>query len=339
MFTPDYGILPSNYFQRSAITNPTEIFWSEDLLSLLRLCDAKEEQIGERASDYDRFLSLCRALPLLQGHPTSAWIASVLEKYFDLKELPTEETAPTVWKSLCDTLLNHPLSPKDLVCGTWLCDGVTVPSDLPKKITPAMKANLLLHTGAKNIAAWREEIIATVAHFVAHGCQKVVLHLPKEFSFVVPSVYHIERALQLSKKDREAANLLICQLVRELCRILQENGMLLVLVCEGNASDVAALLEYAEENVGLPHLCWSLHDARDAYPLLHFTAKTHKNEILAALRYENVMTERELSDTVEAWQVRYPMMRLCYLIGGDLRQTSFVRERICRMFDKLSTKI
>ena len=56
-FLPDYGILPSKYFARSTISNPIELFWSDDVLALLRLCGAKEEMIGERASDYDRFLS------------------------------------------------------------------------------------------------------------------------------------------------------------------------------------------------------------------------------------------------------------------------------------------
>lgn len=339
IFAPDYGTLPSKYFEKSAITNPIELFWSDDLLSLMRLCGAREEQIGERASDYDRFLSICHALPLLQGHPTRAWIASAFEKHFNLKELPTEETAPTVWKSLCDTLLNNPLFPKDLVCGTWLCDGVTVPSDLPKNIIPTLDANLLLSTNAKNIAAWRDEIAATVAHFATYGCQKVVLHLPKEFCFVIPSVYHVERALQLSKRDREAANLLICQLTRELCGILQESDTLLVLVCEGNASDLADLLEYAERSVGLPRLCWSLRDARDAYALLNFTAKQHKNEILAALLYEGIMTERELSDTIESWKMRYPIAKLCYLTARDLRQMPHAQAHILDMLQKSKTKI
>ena len=339
MFAPNYGTLPSKYFEKSAITNPTELFWSDDLLSLMRLCGAREEQIGERASDYDRFLSICCALSLLHGHPTRAWIASVFEKYFHLKELPTEETAPIVWKNLCDTLLECPLSPKDIVSGDWLCESLTIPSALPQNITPTLNANLLLSTFAKSTAAWRDEIAATIAHFAANGCQKIVLHLPKEFSFVVPSVYHVDRTLQFAKRDRKATNLLICQLTRELCSILQENGILLVLVCENNAPSISNLLEYAENNVGLPRLCWSLRNARDAYELLNFTAQPHKNEILAALRYENVMTEGELSTALMEWQVRYPVARLCYLTTCDLRQASFAEERICRMLEKVSTKI
>ncbi|MBQ4273484.1 MAG: hypothetical protein IJB94_00745, partial [Clostridia bacterium] len=61
IFAPDFGTLPSAYLERSAITNPTELFWSNELLALLRLCGEKEEMTGERASDYDRFLSVFRA--------------------------------------------------------------------------------------------------------------------------------------------------------------------------------------------------------------------------------------------------------------------------------------
>ncbi len=338
-FLPDYGILPSAYFERSAITNPIELFWSDDLLALLRLCGEKEERIGERASDYDRFLALCRTLPLLEGHPTRAWIAAVLEKYFNLKELPTEETAPAVWRILCETLLQDPLAPKDLVRGVWLCDSLTVPSVLPKNINPTLNANLLLHTNTKTAAAWSAEIASVVAHFAANRCQKMVLRLQKGFDFVVPSRYHVDRALTLAKKDREAINLLTCQLMRELCIAAQQHNLLLVLICEEDPAALKRLLEYAEGNVGLPRICWSARAAREAHALLDFTAQAHKSEVFAAFSYENVMTQNELSDALGAWQVRYPVGRLCFLTACDLRQTSYAQAHLAAMLQKCKTKI
>ena len=340
IFTPDYGIMPSAYFQRSTITNPMELFWSDDLLALLHLCGAKEEMIGERASDYDRFLSLSYALPLLEGHPTRAWIASVLEKHFGLQELPTEQTAPAVWKTLCERLLEKPLSSKELVSGAWLCDGLTVPSILPDNITPVLDANLLLKTQSKTATAWSAEITATVAHFAARGCQKIVLHLANGFDFVSPSLYNVDRALSLTKRGREASNLLTCQLMRELCITAQEHGLLLVLVGEDNSVAVARLLYYAEESVGLPRICWSIREAREALPLLDFTAKQpHKNEIFAALQYKSVMTQNELFDAIESWQVRYPVGKLTYLTARDLRQMPCAQAHIADMLKKTKIKI
>ncbi len=338
-FFPDYGILPSAYFKGSNITNPIELFWSDDLLALLRLCGAKEETVGERASDYDRFLALCRALPLLEGHPTRTWIVSVLEKFFNLKELLTEASAAEVWKMLCESLMETPISPKDLVSGAWLCDELTVPSHLPQNVVPVLNANLLLHTNAKNAAKWSKEIASTVTHFAENRCKEIVLHLSNDFEFAPPSLYHVDRALSLAKKDREAQNVLTCQLMREICTAAQQHDLLLVLKCNGNSTAAADLLAYAEESVGIPRICWSARKACDAQELLNFTAKAHKNEIFAALTYDNAMTAHELADVLASWQMRYPIGRLCFLTARDLRQTPFAQTHIADMLQKCKTKI
>lgn len=338
-FLPDYGTLPPAYFEKATITNPIELFWSDELLSLLRLCGAKEEMIGERASDYDRFLALTRALPLLEGHPTRAWIASMLEEYFNLKELPPQETAPDAWQKLCNCLLENPLSTKHLVSGAWLCDCLTIPSKLPEHITPVLNADLLLTTQAKTAAAWSEEIAATVSHFAQNRCQKIVLHLPHDFTFVTPSIYHVGRALTLAKKERETINLLTSQLLRELCVAAQRHNLLLVLICQNNATAACKLLNYCEAGVGLPRICWCVGEARESHALLDFSAQAHKNEIFAALPYDCVMTEQELLDSIASWKTRYPVGRLCFVTARDLRQTPFAQMHIEEMLKNAKTKI
>ena len=338
-FLPDYGILPSKYFERSVISNPIELFWSHDVVALLRLCGAKEEMIGERASDYDRFLSVCRALPLLEGHPTRAWIASLLDQYFGVRELPTEENAQDVWKMLCEHLWEFPIAPKDLVIGSWLCDTLTIPSALPQNLIPVLSGNLLLNTTSKKAIEWSAEIDTTVAQFAKKGCEKIVVQLQKNFEFALPSLYGVDRALSLAKCDREAINLLTCQLVRELCVVAQKHDLLLVLVCNGNSADLVNLVEYAEESVGLPRICWSTREVREASALLDFSAKPHKNEMLAALPYECVMTKNELSLAIESWQMRYPVGRMCFITARDLRQTPYAQAHIQNMLEKGKTKI
>ena len=338
-FLPDYGVLPSAYFKRSAFSNPIELFWSNDLCSLLRLCGEKEENIGERASDFDKFQSILRALPLLEGHPTRAWIASLLEEYFDLKELPQAENASEIWKMLCDRLLEHPLAPQNLVKGDWLSDALTVPNNLPKHVIPTLNANLLLETTAKKATDWSAEIAATVSHFKENRCQKIILHLQDDFAFVLPSIYQVDRALSLIKRDREATNLLTSQLLRELCAVAQKEELLLVLVCNAHPNNLLRALEYAEESVGLPFVCWTTREIKDAHTLLAFTANPHKREILAALPYEVAMTERELSSAIKSWQVRYPIGKLCFVTACDLRQTPYAQASLENMLKNTKTKI
>ena len=339
IFAPDYGILPAEYFTKSVITNPIELFWSDDLASLLRLSGEGEETIGARASDYDRFLALCRALPLLEGHPTRAWIISVLQKYFHLEELPTQESAPVVWKNLSQTLLKKPLRIDDFVRGAWLCDNLTLEVKLPQGVTPVLHANLSLQTKSRTALSWSAEIATTVLHFAANQCKKIVFQIDKNFEFTTPSLYGVDRALSLAKKDRKAENLLVCQLMRELCTAAQRNDLLLVVVCDGDSSNLARLLQYCEENVGLPRLCFCTRDARDAQELLAFGAKLHKNEVLAALFYESVMTQSELFETLASWQVRYPVGRLCYVTARDIRQMPYAQAHISDMLEKSKTKI
>ena len=338
-FLPDYGVLPSAYFQRTAISNPIELFWSDDLCSLLRLCGEKEENIGEGASDFDKFKAILRALPLLEEHPTRAWIIALFDKYFNLKDLPCAQKAPEIWKILCDYLLERPLAPQDLVKGDWLCDDLSVPSELPKHVTPTLNANLLLETTAKKATDWSAEIAATVSHFKENRCQKIVLQLPDDFAFVLPSIYQVDRALSLSKKDREATNLLICQLVRELSTVAQNEDMLLAFVCNSNPDALVSLLKYVEESVGLPRVCWSTRAAKEAHTLLTFTAKPHKREVLAALPYEIVMTNDELSSAIKSWQVRYPIGKLCFVTACDFRQTPYARAHIDDMLQNSKTKL
>ena len=127
--------------------------------------------------------------------------------------------------------------------------------------------------------------------------------------------------------------------MRELCTAAQEHDLLLVLICQNNAIDADKLLNYCETSVGLPRICWSAREAREAHVLLAFTAKPHKNEILVALPYEIVMTKAELSSVIESWQVRYPTGKLCFLTVCDLRQTSYVQASLETMLNKSETKI
>jgi hypothetical protein len=145
--------------------------------------------------------------------------------------------------------------------------------------------------------------------------------------------------LSLIKKDGDAILLLTSQLVRELCAVAQKHNLLLVLVCDGNSAAVANLLQYCEESVGLPRITWSAKEAREASALLEFAAKPHKNEILAALPYNSVMTADELSATLSSWKVRYPIGKLNFITARDLRQMPHAQAHISNMLKKSKTKI
>jgi hypothetical protein len=51
------------------------------------------------------------------------------------------------------------------------------------------------------------------------------------------------------------------------------------------------------------------------------------------------MTQNELSGTLEGWQMRYPVGRLCFVTARDLRQTPAAQAHISAMLKKSKTNI
>ena len=122
-------------------------------------------------------------------------------------------------------------------------------------------------------------------------------------------------------------------------RLFGNVWLMAVLVCDKNAYDASELLQYCEESVGLPPLCWCICEAREALPLLEFSAKPHRSEIFAALAHKSTMTQQELTDVLNGWRVRYPIGRLGFITACDLRQTPSAQKYICDMLENSKIKI
>ena len=82
IFATDYGTLSHRFFSTGSLTNPTELIQSRELTALLYLCGVGEAELGDRASDYEKFKALCHSFPLLDGHPLKEQITVFLKKHF-----------------------------------------------------------------------------------------------------------------------------------------------------------------------------------------------------------------------------------------------------------------
>ncbi|MBQ9784638.1 MAG: hypothetical protein IJW29_03965 [Clostridia bacterium] len=330
-FLCDYGTLPTEFLNIATVSNATELLWSKDLERLLRLCGIPEREIDARASDYERFAALCKAFALLDGHPMQFYLKSFLRAYFPSLPMPEPETCECLWRGIADNLLANPRTPSDFLPTAPI--GILLPSleipALPPQLTPVLDADLLLRSQGRAYGEWRAWIAETVERFSQNGARQVRVRLARDFSFAQPNVYHVEQAL---KKTTDAHDLLLCQLVRELCEVCARCSVALLLEADCDAREAASLLRYARKAVGLPRVNWCASGAADE--LLDFQADACGESMRRCLRSADALTADALYQTIADAATRYPLGCLCFVTAQDLRFSRFEQERIASALQK-----
>ena len=85
--------------------NIAELMLNDDVNKLLALCTPEQKAPPVGASDYDRFLQLCRCLPLFYGHAVLPSAQEYLKRYFD-SDLPIiPQNAAKLWHLTAERLL------------------------------------------------------------------------------------------------------------------------------------------------------------------------------------------------------------------------------------------
>jgi hypothetical protein len=104
----------------------------------------------------------------------------------------------------------------------------------------------------------------------------------------------------------------------------------LTLILEGDscAKTIVKLLQYAEQTVGLPKICWVCNDCRHADAMLAFVAEKHDSPMYLALRMDEVLTDAEFSDAMHSLGARYPVGSVSFVTASDLRITSFLQKNL-----------
>ncbi len=251
------------------ITNITELIRNNSLTDLLRLAGAKQEEIGESASDYIYFQAVCRAIPLLQGHK----FVPLLYRLFELMQIdysPKSPNAESIWMQCSDYLERNDLTigcledlqPKStpLIFDSWHKSG----------IHRLLNVDSWQQTKACDWTAWEREL--NDSWKMASSCDyiKLSIDLPEK----TPSLYHVDLALRSRQDDR----ILSAQLLRFLCMACRnENKTLLVEVKPQQASRLCAYLKRLENTLELPSLVLSVPTMQDLQPILEFAKQPHKS--------------------------------------------------------------
>ena len=338
-FSVDYGTLPASFCRAATITNPAELLRSPEVYRLLRLCGLPSRECSAESSDYELFRSLCRALPLLTGHPVREDLCALWRELFPNIPLPSPEACDEIWRTAsahllaCGMTADHLLKTASCAC---LASGSTL-DRLPSGVTPMLDGGDLLHTQANTLADWQREIACAVEKTHKRGGDTVRVCLPRHYHFEAPDRYHVEQALQRGRSTSQQKALLLSQLVRELCGICRAASMRLLVEVDCDAREAAALLEYAERTVGLPTLFWGSHP-KNADAMLDFQARERASETAWCWRTRELPSRQELLAELDAAAARYPSGRLQIITGTHLLLSPYAQKRALLLLNEYSEK-
>ena len=333
-FAGDYGVIPTAFLQLQSITNATELLWSKDWERLLRLCGEEERMIDTRASDYERFAALCRAYPKLTGHPMKQYLQAFLKAHFPALPEPSPDTCEHLWREIANALAERDCTPRDFLCRTPMFCLVSEPTScaLPSHLRPLPDAEMLLHTSARTYRDWSTYIENLLEAFLQKGARAVRILLDSSYTFVLPDVYHVEKALSRVGGVGER-NLLLSQLFRELCAACRKYTVELFIEADCAPAEAVALVRYAQKSVGLPILSWCAQ-GDTAAALIAFQSDAARETITRSLRTRDALTEEALRQTITEEAQRYPLGCMRFLTAQDLRFSTFEQERVWKVLQK-----
>ena len=299
-------------------TNLTELIWDERMTSLLRLCGESERYLGEQASDYERFFALCRALPLLKGHPLPLRIAAFLKNKLSISTPLKPENVEKIWKKSAKALLEDPVlqnlqkpnlferkSGDDAV---FLKDLFLGGAELAR--SRVIRANRFCNTRLTSCDAWQEEIKKHCLAAAKTGFFATALELPKGYTFRSPHPYRIDAILQKKKRTTQDQTLLLSQLARYLAEECISYNQAFLVRIEGDSAEAIKLFFYLKETVGLPFLLWNLPPQGDFDRLIDFSAQLHKRPVICVLNKKDFPEPQSRRAFLRDLATRYPFGRL-----------------------------
>lgn len=108
---------PEEIYENKTFRNLTEAWLGGDHYKwrVMRACGVDESLITGDAEDYDKFLAWASVMPKLIGNPLYHWTHLELQRFFDIRELLNEQTAPAIWEKANAKLQGEGFGARDLI--------------------------------------------------------------------------------------------------------------------------------------------------------------------------------------------------------------------------------
>ncbi len=298
-------------------TNLTELIRTDALDGLLRLCGT-EEGILARGSDYDFFLAVCRAIPLLQGHPFPQSLQGFLEDRFAITQPLTADSAAEIWRRVSEMLLQHPtafpVSLESKALPEW-----DLPSLTEQKSTSVWRVGETVDTAATSWQVWEAELRRSLDERAKAGFSCVALRLSDAALGQRPNPFFVDRSLSASPRSDEDLALLCAQRVRFFCIEAQRRALTLLLELDGDCRNPIGFLEWLEQTVGLPAIL-AVATRGNSDLLLRFAEREHRASVGLAIDLARFSDRATLEREVRALAECYPLGRLAVLDGECLER-------------------
>ena len=190
---------PAQIAENYKFRNLTDLFLGGDHYKWrqMRTFGIEERYITGDAPDYDKFMKYAEMMPYLIGNPIFHWTHLELKRYFDIDEILTPETAPTIWEKANEMLAREDFRARALIVKSnvkALCttddplDSLEYHKALAKegyevKVLPTFRPDKLVNIdkdtfvgyigqlGAKTYAEVLEKLREKIAYFHDAGCR------------------------------------------------------------------------------------------------------------------------------------------------------------------------
>ena len=108
---------PKEIYEDKRFNNITEVWLYGDHYKwrAMRANGIKEEYITGNASDYEKFLSWAKTVPMTIGNPLYHWTHLELRRFFGIEELLNEKTAAYIWEKANNMLNEESFSARNLI--------------------------------------------------------------------------------------------------------------------------------------------------------------------------------------------------------------------------------
>lgn len=108
---------PKEIFENKKFKNITEAWLYGDHYKwrAMRSNGIDEKFITGSASDYEKFMAWARTMPMTIGNPLYHWTHLELQRYFGIKDVLNEKTAPVIWEKINELLNGEDFGARDLI--------------------------------------------------------------------------------------------------------------------------------------------------------------------------------------------------------------------------------
>ena len=166
---------PKEIFENKRFKNITEAWLYGDHYKwrAMRSNGIDEKFITGNASDYEKFMAWAETMPMTIGNPLYHWTHLELQRYFGIKDVLNEKSAPAIWEKVNELISGDGFAARDLIIKSnvkALCTtddptdtleyhiSIKEDTDFDVKVLPTFRPDKGLQINKDSFRPWTEKL-------------------------------------------------------------------------------------------------------------------------------------------------------------------------------------